>query len=90
MSYTLFVDNNKGENNIALCYNNKLLEFNNTDNDSIFSVGDIHVGEVKKIVPGLNSCFVNLGSGKDGFLHYHDLGPQILSFSKIIQNKKAG
>lgn len=90
MSYTLFIDDNKEESNIALCYNNRLLEYNNEESSSVFSVGDIYLGQVKKIISGLNSCFVSLGSGKDGFLHYHDLGPKVLSFANIIKKSYSG
>ena len=91
MSYTLFIDETKDESNIALCHKNRLLEYNTEDNDHVFSVGDVYVGEVRKIVSGLNSCFVNLGGqGKDGFLHYHDLGPKVNSFNSIINKSILG
>ena len=60
MSYTLFIQNHEDSIDIALCFNNKLLEYNQDSHDSIYSVGDIYIAEVKKIIPGLNSCFVNL------------------------------
>jgi ribonuclease G len=36
-------------------------------------------------MPGLNAAFVDVGSEKDAFLHYLDLGPQVLSLNKFLK-----
>ncbi|MEL7067864.1 MAG: Rne/Rng family ribonuclease [Cyanobacteria bacterium J06581_3] len=39
-------------------------------------VGDIYLGTVENILPGIDACFVNIGDGdKNGFMHVSDLGP---------------
>jgi len=43
-----------------------------------------------KILAGLNAAFVNVGYEKDGFLHYHDLGPQVSSLLKFIKRVSTG
>jgi ribonuclease G len=46
---------------------------------------------VKKIVPGLNAAFIDIGYEKDAFLHYLDLGSQFASlqkFTKLVRTKK--
>ena len=56
-----------------------------------FSVGDIFVARIKKVIPGLNAAFVDVNNDKDGFLHYHDLGPKLLSltkFARLVESKK--
>ncbi|MEZ4686917.1 MAG: hypothetical protein R3B47_12885 [Bacteroidia bacterium] len=35
------------------------------------------------MVQGLNAAFVDVGHPRDGFLHYTDLGPQVLSMQNI-------
>ena len=55
-----------------------------------FSVGDIYLGRVKRIVPGLNAAFVDIGHEKDAFLHLLDLGPHVLTFNKYIKEKLQG
>lgn len=47
-------------------------------------IGDIHIGEIQEIVPGLNAAFVNIGSGQHAFLHYQDLGTKLKSFIKLL------
>ena len=39
---------------------------------------------------GLNAAFVNVGYPKDGFLHYHDLGPQVQSLNKFMKKVSTG
>lgn len=51
-----------------------------------FSAGDIYLGRIKKINPGLNAAFVDIGHDKDAFIHYSDLSPSLLSLKKFTQS----
>jgi len=76
---------------IALLQDGRLAEFHYEESGSSFVVGEVYLGVVKKVSPGLNAAFVDVGYEKDAFLHYLDLGPQINSlnkFSKAIQTQK--
>ena len=74
---------------IALLRDGKLTELHYDSSDE-FAVGDIYLGKIKKVVPGLNAAFVDVGYEKDAFLHYHDLGPQIRSLSKFTKRTLTG
>ena len=52
-------------------------------------MGDIYLGRVKKLMPGLNAAFVDVGYEKDAFLHYLDLGTQINSSAKFLKQSLA-
>jgi ribonuclease G len=76
---------------IALLKDKTLVEFHNEEEGSKFTVGDIYLGTVKKVVQGLNAAFIDVGYDKDAFLHYLDLGPQYNSlqkFTKLVRAKK--
>ena len=75
---------------IALLKEGKLVELHNEKSDNSFAVGDIYLGKANKVVQGLNAAFVDVGYEKDGFLHYHDLGPQIRSFNKYVRKTISG
>ena len=75
---------------IALIRDRKLVELHQEKNQNNFSVGDIYLGQVRKIMPSLNAAFVNVGYEKDAFLHYHDLGPQIRSLNKFTKYRLQG
>ncbi|MEO6682936.1 MAG: Rne/Rng family ribonuclease [Ginsengibacter sp.] len=77
---------------IALLEDKKLVELHNENADSKFGVGDLYLGKVKKLIPGLNAAFIDVGFEKDAFLHYSDLSPyirSILKFTKISMNDKS-
>ncbi|MGM9812113.1 MAG: ribonuclease E/G [Muribaculaceae bacterium] len=43
------------------------------------------MAKVKKLMPGLNAAFVNVGYEKDAFLHYLDLGSQFNTYSQFLE-----
>lgn len=87
----LIIDSGSKEISIALLEEKQLVELNKEKKDLKFAVGDIYLGKVKKIMPGLNAAFVNVGYERDAFLHYLDLGAQFRSlhkyYSLAIQRK---
>ncbi|MCI6549952.1 MAG: Rne/Rng family ribonuclease, partial [Prevotella sp.] len=70
---------------IALLENKNLVEYQNEPRSASFSVGNIYVAKVKKLMPGLNACFVDVGYERDAFLHYLDLGSQFNSYEKYLK-----
>ena len=77
---------------IALLENKALVELHNESSDAKFSVGDLYLGKVKKLIPGLNAAFIDIGYEKDAFLHYTDLSPyvkSILKFTNMSMNDKS-
>ncbi len=77
---------------IALLEDKKLVELHNEKSDARFAVGDLYLGKVKKLIPGLNAAFVDVGFEKDAFLHYTDLSPyakSLLKFTTMGMNDKS-
>jgi ribonuclease G len=70
---------------IAVLEDKKLVELQKEATDESYAVGNIYVGKVKKLMPGLNAAFIDIGYKKDAFLHYLDLGPHFSSFDKFYK-----
>ncbi|MEG1616404.1 MAG: Rne/Rng family ribonuclease [Bacteroidales bacterium] len=87
MTSELVVDVQPKEIAIAVLEDKKLVEFQKEGRNISFSVGDIYLGKVKKLMPGLNAAFVDVGYEKDAFLHYLDLGPQFNSEAKFVKQQ---
>ncbi|WP_418535935.1 Rne/Rng family ribonuclease [Odoribacter laneus] len=85
MNSELVIDVRADEIIIALLREKKLVELTKEKTSVQFAVGDIYLGKVKKIMPGLNAAFVNVGYEKDAFLHYLDLSPQFHSLDSYIK-----
>src|SRR5690606_28226099 len=82
----LIIDSSpNAEVTIALLQDKQLVELNTEEVNSNYAVGDIYLGRIKKIMPGLNAAFVDVGYSKDAFLHYLDLGPQVQSLIKLTK-----
>lgn len=85
MSNELVIDVAPNEVSIALLEDKQLVELNREKGSNKFSVGDIYLGKVRKIMPGLNAAFIDVGYERDAFLHYLDLGPQFRSLSEYLR-----
>lgn len=75
---------------IALLEDKRLVELHYERGQNEFSVGDLYLGKVKKLMPGLNAAFVDVGYEKDAFLHYTDLSPHIKSLLKFTKHSMSG
>lgn len=90
MKTELIIRSNSSDIDFALLRDGRLVELNKETSDNKFSVGDIFLAKIGKVMTGLNAAFVNVGYPKDGFLHYHDLGPQVRSLNTFIKKVSTG
>lgn len=88
MTRELVIQTNSDSAEIALLRDGRLMELHHEHFGGEFQVGDMYLGKVKKLLPNLNACFVDIGYPKDAFLHYHDLGPNIPTFKKFVESIK--
>jgi ribonuclease G len=86
----LIIDSTPNGATIALLQDKQLVELHKEHVSNNYTVGDIYLGRIKKIMPGLNAAFVDVGYEKDAFLHYLDLGPQVQSLLKLTKMVKSG
>ncbi len=85
MTSELIVDVQPSEVSIALLEDSRLVSLQKESRNISYAVGDIYLAKVKKLMPGLNAAFVNVGYEKDAFLHYLDLGSQFTSYSSFLK-----
>ncbi len=84
MKSELIVDVQAAEVSIALLEDGRLVSLQKEARNIAYAVGDIYLAKVKKLMPGLNAAFVNVGYEKDAFLHYLDLGSHFSSYEKFV------
>lgn len=84
MKSELIVDVQPADVSIALLEDSRLVSLQKEARNIAYAVGDIYLAKVKKIMPGLNAAFVNVGYEKDAFLHYLDLGPHFASYEAYL------
>ena len=82
----LIVDVTSTEVHIALMENHRLIEYNTeSSTGNKYTVGDVHLGKVKKLLPNLNAAFVDIGDKKEAFIHYLDLGLYFHAFDQFVR-----
>jgi len=87
----LVVDISPSEVRIALMENHRLIELGRESaGGHKFSVGDVYLGKVKKLLPALNAAFVDIGDSKDAFIHYLDLGLYFNAFDSFVRDCRPG
>lgn len=85
MTNEVIIDTQKKEISIALLEDNRLVEFQREEQQQSYTAGNIYVAKVKKLMPGLNACFVDVGHERDAFLHFLDLGPNYFFYQKYLK-----
>ena len=85
MTSEVIIDVQPKDISIALLEDKQLVEYQQEQRTASFSVGNIYVAKVKKLMPGLNACFVDVGAERVAFLHFLDLGAQFNSYDKYLK-----
>ena len=85
MTSEVIIDVQPKDISIALLEDKQLVEYQNEPRSASFAVGNIYIAKVRKLMPGLNACFVDVGHERDAFLHYLDLGTQYSSYEKYLK-----
>ncbi|MCQ2129089.1 MAG: Rne/Rng family ribonuclease [Bacteroidaceae bacterium] len=84
MTSKVVIDVQTAEISIALLEDDKLVEYQTEKLEDSYAVGNVFVAKVKKLMPGLNACFVDVGYKREAFLHYLDLGNQFSTYAKYV------
>jgi len=88
MKSELVVDVKPNDITTALLEDGRLMSLQRESRDASYAVGNLYLAKVKKLMPGLNAAFVNVGYSKDAFLHYLDLGSQFTTFAQYIKDAR--
>lgn len=84
MNKDLIIDVGESGVEIALLEDKRLVELHKEHPNSNHAAGDVYLGQVKKIMAGLNAAFIDVGAERDGFLHYLDLGYNFLKIQDFV------
>lgn len=84
MKSDLIVDVSPDNISTALTEDGRLVSLQKEPRDASYAVGNLYIAKVKKLMPGLNAAFVNVGFEKDAFLHYLDLGSQFKTYVQFL------
>lgn len=69
----LVINVSPGETRIAFVENNRLAELQIERQEDPSQVGNIYLGRVDSVVPGMQAAFIDYGDDKNGFLYVSDI-----------------
>src|SRR5882762_2714029 len=49
-------------------------------------VGDIYLGKIAKVMPGIRAAFIDLGLKQDAFLHFSDIGSSFGEYTSLVDD----
>ncbi len=75
MSQELVISSNPIETTVAICENDRLAEIHIERHEKKSIVGNIYKGRVTRVLPGMQSAFVDIGLDRDAFLYVTDVAP---------------
>jgi ribonuclease G len=84
MKKEILINSTSDENRIAITEDGKLAELflENAQYERV--IGDIHLGRVAKVIPGIKAAFIDLGFKQDAFLHFSDVSEQVEDFKALL------
>jgi ribonuclease G len=84
MKKEIIINSAPDENRIAITEDGKLTELFIENEEYEKVVGDIYLGKVAKVIPGIKAAFIDLGFKQDAFLHFSDVGDQAEDLKEML------
>ena len=80
----ILINSTSDENRIAITEDGKLSELFLENAQYERLIGDIYLGRIAKVIPGIKAAFIDLGFKQDAFLHFSDIGEQKEDYKALI------
>lgn len=76
--YEILINKNKDIKEIILLENGRVVEYyKDEDDENLRKEGNIYIGEIKDVIKGMQSAFIDIGTEKNGFIHLKDILPKV-------------
>lgn len=84
----IIIDKENDTRKIMLLENGKLVEYYEENNEYNRLEGNIYLGKIRNVLPGIQAAFVDIGEGKNTFIQVKDIYPKIDQTIQNIENTK--
>ena len=89
MSKELFISSSPHETKVAVLEDDQLVEVYYERDVDVGLVGSIYKGRVSRVLPGMQSAFVNIGLERDAFLYVSDFFEDEEEYDKVFSEAEA-
>ena len=73
MQKEIIINSTTSQNRVAITEDGKLVDFFVDHPEKSRMVGDIYLGKVARVLPGIRAAFIDIGLKHDAFLHFSDI-----------------
>ncbi len=80
----IIINSSVTQNRVAITEDHKLVDFFVDHLDKKRMVGDIYLGRVARVLPGIRAAFIDIGLKHDAFLHFSDVGSTIGQLQSLL------
>jgi ribonuclease G len=84
MKKEIIINATDNEVRLALTEDDQLAELYVENAERERMVGDIYLGKVARVMPGIRAAFIDIGFKQDAFLHFSDIGSTLSEYSSLL------
>jgi ribonuclease G len=80
----IIINSTSTQTRVAITEDGNLVDFFVDYPENRRMVGDIYLGRVARVLPGIKAAFIDIGMKHDGFLHFSDIGARTKQFRDML------
>ncbi len=86
MNKEIIINSSTSQNRVAITEDGNLVDFFVDHPEKQRMVGDVYLGKVARILPGIRAAFIDIGLKHDAFLHFSDIGDRTEALQGIFDD----
>jgi len=80
----IIINSSSNQTRVAITEDGNLVDFFVDYPENRRMVGDIYLGRVARVLPGIRAAFIDIGMKHDAFLHFSDIGQRTKQFQHML------
>lgn len=80
----IIINSSSNQTRVAITEDGNLADFFVDYPENRRMVGDIYLGRVARVLPGIRAAFIDIGMKHDAFLHFSDIGERTKQFQDML------
>jgi ribonuclease G len=85
----IIINSSTTQTRVAITEDGKLVDFFVDYSENRRMVGDVYLGKVARVLPGIKAAFIDIGMKHDAFLHFSDIGEKTKELQAMIDEDEA-
>jgi ribonuclease G len=82
----IIINSSTSQTRVAITEDGNLVDFFVDHPEKRRMVGDIYLGKVARVLPGIKAAFINIGMKHDAFLHFSDIGDRLEGLQTLFDD----